>query len=382
MTAPRTVLLTGGRAAATLELARALHAAGIRVVMAEHIGWHLSRWSRAVARHYRVPWPTRDRPGFIAALAAIIEREAVDLLVPTCEEIFHVAWGRAALPCAVLATDLAALTRLHHKGRFIEAARALGLAVPETTVCADRATLEAAVAGGGGVVLKPVWSRFAARTMILPDGHRGEALPTPTAADPWVVQRYVAGRVLCTWGLAQDGRLVAFCAYETRYTLGLGASASFESLPHPALEAWMARLVAGEGFTGQLGLDVIEAPDGQLYGIEANPRITSGLHLLVGEPGFLERLWTPVAGCVRPTGPRPAMLAISMLLAQRGLRGAAARAEWRAVWRRSREVVWSWRDPVPAVWRFVWLAGVVLRGRRAGRPPAEAIAIDMEFNGD
>lgn len=381
---PQTVLLTGGRAAATLELARMLHRAGVRVLMAEHIGWHLSRFSRAIARHYVVPWPTRDRPAFIAALARIIEREQVDLLIPTCEEVFHVAWGRDRLRCAVYCDGLEALGRLHHKGQFIAAARQHGLAVPETVVCTDRAALSAALAQlGGGVVLKPAWSRFAARTLVLPQGAGADTpLPTPSAQDPWLVQRYLPGRQLCTWGLCHAGRLVAYCAYETRFTLGLGASASFEMLDHPRLEAWMAALVAGEGFTGQLGLDCIETPDGTVHGIEANPRITSGFHLFAHDPRVLDAYWSPGTERLKPVGGRPAMLGVSMLLARRRLRDPEAKRQWKAVFRQSREVVWSGWDPVPVLWRFVWLAGVVLRGRRVGRPPAEAIAIDMEWNGE
>jgi hypothetical protein len=373
-----TILLTGGRAAATLELARMLHAAGHRVVMAEHIGWHLSRFSRSISKHYKVRWPTRDLDGFADDLARIIEREGVELLIPTCEEVFHVARRRGRFACAVYCDTVETLARVHHKGHFIEAARGLGLAVPESVLCSDSESLQAAVARLGEVVLKPAWSRFGARTLVRPT----TPLPVPTPTDPWVVQRLLPGRQLCTWGLCHQGRLVAFCAYETRFTLGIGASASFEMLEHPGLEAWMARFVEGLGFTGQLGLDFIEAADGTPQGIEANPRITSGFHLFAHDPGVLERYWNADLPRLKPVGGRPAMLGVSMLLARRKLKDPERLREWKAVWRRSREVVWSLRDPVPVLWRFVWLAGVVLRGKRAGRPPAEAIAVDMEWNGE
>ncbi|MEZ4463545.1 MAG: carbamoylphosphate synthase large subunit [bacterium] len=368
MSAPKTVLLTGGRAAATLELARMLKGRGVRVIMAEHIGWHLSRFSRAIHRHYRVPWPTRDLEGFISALEAIIQAEAVDLVIPTCEEIFHIARRRARLAarCAVYAADLDALVRLHHKGRFIDAARRAGLAVPATTVCTDADSLRAALRGP--VVLKPAWSRFAARTILLPEGHRGEPLPTPSPADPWLVQQLIPGRVLCTWGLCHAGRLVAYAAYETRFTLGLGASASVEMLDHPALEAWMARLVEEESFTGQLGLDLIEAADGTLYGIEANPRVTSGLHLFAHDPRLLDRFWTPDAPRLKPVGGRPAMLGISMLLALRRQRTRRDRAAW---WDGSGRSGRSWDRAIPSPrsgGSSGWPAWSSLRGRRAGRP--------------
>jgi len=84
----------------TLELARLFRRAGHRVLMAESLAWHLSRPSVAVAANYRVPPPRQDPAGFTRALAEIVRRERVDLVLPTCEEIFAVAGGRAELEAA------------------------------------------------------------------------------------------------------------------------------------------------------------------------------------------------------------------------------------------------------------------------------------------
>ncbi len=84
----------------TLELARLFARAGHRVLMAESLPWHLSRLARAVAANFRVPPPRQDPAGFTRALAEIARREGVDLLVPTCEEIYTVARGRAELEAA------------------------------------------------------------------------------------------------------------------------------------------------------------------------------------------------------------------------------------------------------------------------------------------
>jgi hypothetical protein len=206
-------------------------------------------------------------------------------------------------------------------------------------------------------------------------------VPTPT--DPWVVQRLLPGRQLCTWGLCHQGRLVAFCAYETRFTLGIGASASFEMLEHPGLEAWMARFVEGLGFTGQLGLDFIEAADGTPQGIEANPRITSGFHLFAHDPGVLERYWNADLPRLKPVGGRPAMLGVSIAAgageSSRILSGCASgrrcgggRARsCGACGIRCRCCGGSCGWPG-------WCCGASGRGR----PPAEAIAVDMEWNGE
>jgi len=123
----KNILLTGGRAPATLELARLFHAAGHRVFVAESLPWHLCRGSRAVAKNFRVPPPNQNPTGFINELVSIIKKEQIDWLIPTCEETFYVAMGRDRLQqfCPVFSTDIDQLKTLHSKWEFIQQAQEL-----------------------------------------------------------------------------------------------------------------------------------------------------------------------------------------------------------------------------------------------------------------
>jgi len=91
------VLLTGGRAPATLELARIFHSAGHQVFLAESVSGSLTANSRAVAASFLIPPPRQQPKDFIRALIEIICQNKIDLLIPTCEEAFHVARGYAEL---------------------------------------------------------------------------------------------------------------------------------------------------------------------------------------------------------------------------------------------------------------------------------------------
>ncbi|MGA0800786.1 MAG: hypothetical protein ACO3P5_10130, partial [Steroidobacteraceae bacterium] len=73
-----TILLTLGRLPKALELARALHAAGCRVLVAEPFERHLTGASRAVARSFVVPAPASDPEAYLRALTDIVRREGVD----------------------------------------------------------------------------------------------------------------------------------------------------------------------------------------------------------------------------------------------------------------------------------------------------------------
>ena len=130
----KNILLTGGRAPATLDLARCLDRAGHRVAIAESFPHHLSRYSRAVWKNFRLP-PANDHPeSYIETLSGILRDHAIDLLIPTCEEVFWIARGRRQLAefCEVLVEDLPRLITLHSKWDFIRLAQQYGLPAPAT----------------------------------------------------------------------------------------------------------------------------------------------------------------------------------------------------------------------------------------------------------
>ena len=87
------ILLTGGRAPAALELARAIHKAGHTVFMAESLRGHLSQPSNTIAKNFYVPPPRQQTSAFINALKTIIIENRISLLIPTGEEQFYVAMG-------------------------------------------------------------------------------------------------------------------------------------------------------------------------------------------------------------------------------------------------------------------------------------------------
>lgn len=132
----RTILLTGGRAPATLELARLLHQAGHIVDVAESLPQQLCAWSKAVRHSFVVPPPRQQTQAYIDELVRIVKQQQIDLLIPTCEEIFYVAHGLEQLRqvCEVLVPTADQMRSLHHKGDFIRLVHAAGLDVPDTMV--------------------------------------------------------------------------------------------------------------------------------------------------------------------------------------------------------------------------------------------------------
>lgn len=401
--APLNILITGGRAPAALELARLLHHAGHRVYAAESAASHLCRVSSAVESSFRLAPPRQHPQRFLKELETLIVRLRIDLLIPTCEEIFYIARGLERLRghCRVLSPDLGQLRQLHHKGEFIELARRLGFKVPHTELITSAEEFEAAEEPGssssGSKVLKPAYSRFASR-VIMPDRFGRDAaagrfrhvpvLQITTAA-PWVAQEFIQGKALCTYSVVHDGRVVAHAAYESRYRTGkIGASVHFKHVDHAPAYDWVTRFTGSLRFSGQISFDFIEARDGTLYPIECNPRATSGIHLFAAGGGLELALAAPdrlvrAKRTVTPHDGSAAMITLAMLGC--GLQGNRSRQDW-AAWldslRGARDVIWRHDDPRPFLEQLRIVFGAWRLSRQLGITMTEALTQDIEWNGE
>ena len=379
----RTVLVTGGRAPAALDWVRAFGRAGWRVVVAESEARPLAAASRWCASLVRVPPPRQAPRAFVRALADLARGTDAALVLPTCEEVFTVAWGRAAIEAGgarVVAPPFAVLRELHDKGAFAALAARLGLAVPRTTTADTPDALADAVqalqADGLGAVLKPAFSRFGSAVVLgasVADARRADV----SAARAWLAQELVTGRALCTFAVAHRGRLTAHAAYRTPLRAGAGAGVAFEPVQSDAAEAFAAQVAAATGASGQLAFDFQERPSGELVAIECNPRATSGIHLFGPDDDLVGALLGTAPERVRPSSGAPVALRLGVAL-----------AGWRpgqtAAWRRglgARDAIAAPDDPAPARRQVEASLRLLARAARLGVSPLQASTHDIEWNG-
>ena len=378
------VLLTGARAPVTLELARAFHASGHDVFVADSFRAHLLRGSRAVRRSYRVPAPRSDRDAraFAEGLRDVIRRESIELLVPTCEEVFHVARRLDVLApqTRVFAMPIEALTPLHDKHAFAKRTLAAGVDAPETELVTDREALARIVRERGPeVVLKPAFSRFASNAIVSPrDLSRVDEISDERG---WVVQERLRGTPIATFSIAHEGRLTLHSAYALEVTAGPrsgeGSAILFRPLLDPRVEAWVAAFVVRERFTGQVAFDLFDVPGRGILAIECNPRATSGAHLFRGDPSLPRAYVDPHAPLARPRVSASAMLALPMWLYGPKQLGPAFFSTLRA----SRDVAWDRHDPAATLVQIATAGELVRRAIVHRCSPLAASTIDFEWNG-
>ena len=381
----RNVLLTGGRAPVTLELARLFAAAGHRVYVAESVPLHICHFSSAVQSNLAIPAPNTDIDGFADALSELINEYAIDYLVPTCEEVFHVSRVMARLPdrCTVFTDTIDKLKKLHSKKEFMEYATSFGLPLPQTRRVTSLAEVYAALSMEQDFVLKKVYSRFSSDVIIRPQTHDDVAGIQISEDSPWVIQEYLGTKQFCTYTVAKNGKIAAHAIYPTSHTAGQGASTYFEAIDCQAIYNWIETFLAAIEYTGQVSFDFIEAPSGQILPIECNPRATSGAHLFQPSDRVDEAFFGVTEQVICPQSRIPTMLGLGMALygipaaiRSRGLR------RWFGDWLKARDVIFSRHDPLPALGQmlcflvFGWIA------LKNGCTALAASTLDIEWDGN
>jgi hypothetical protein len=377
------ILLTGGRSPATLELARAFHKAGHTVFMAESIRGHLSEPSNSITKNFFVPPPRQQTAAFLAALKKIVIENKINLLIPTCSEIFYIATGRDELPCAVFVEPINKLNQLNNKWSFVVNAIANDLYAPETMLIRTKDDLFHAYAQWRELVLKPIYSRFAARTLIRPPLKLALSTLKFDTAFPWAAQEYVRGLQYCTYSVCHNGHITAHTTYPATFTAGHGATIVFEHIDHPIIFRWVKKFVEKNQFTGQIAFNFIEMPNRELAALECNPLATSGVHLLASNPQFVEAFLNPLPKCITPVNKRPLMHSITMLV--HGLPTAIKKKkfkQWLKVFLSSDGVILNFEDPLPTLLQFRSILAHLIIAWKNRISTHEAATFDIEWNGE
>jgi hypothetical protein len=349
--------------------------------MAESLRGHLSQPSNAIKANFLVPAPRQEREAFLLALEKIVKENQIDLLIPTCEEIFHIASGSDFIPCKVFSESLSKLNQVHNKWNFVINAITNNLFAPETMLIKTSDDILHSFAQWHRLVIKPVYSRFASRTLILPQLKK--TLATLKLDSPWVAQEFIPGQQFCTYSVCHNGHITAHTTYPSHFTAGLGAAIVFGHVEHPAIFEWVRSFVRKNQFTGQIAFDFIQTPEGQIYALECNPRATSGVHLLASHPRFTEAFLNPNMDCITPADRQSHMLSTAMLLY--GLPSSLINGEfslWLKTFFSSNDVILDFRDPMPFIMQIRSILATSAIARRENISLLEASTFDIEWNGE
>lgn len=364
----KSVLLTSGRLPVSLELARAFHAAGWRIVVADPWPMHLCRMSSCVAVTVDLPAPQDNPEHFAATLERRCVDHDIDLVVPVSEETPYVAALRErAVPVFTSAPDT--VLTLHDKLSFIRRAAEAELSVPATV----RADHDSKTIRQTAFVRKP---RFSCSGRDVSFHAAGSDVREDSA---FIVQQRIEGDAINVFGIAVDGVLRLSSAYRGRLVDGSVAIAFEREEQANACTSWASRFVAATGYTGLIAFDFIVDDDGIAWPLECNPRATSGIHFL--NPAAIIAAITndelPIDHVKPVTRMAEKWSCFTRYLASLGTRDATRQA-WQVLTGFS-DVSWQRDDPWPFLtmpfnsWR------ILLKSRQKNHTFASAAVADIEW---
>ncbi len=381
----RRVLITGARAAAALDIARDFVAAGWKVHLADSVRSRLARWSSLPAMHHFYPPPRHQAQAFGERITDLVRDHVIDLIVPTCEEVFYLAAPglHAKLGERLFAPDIGCLRMLHDKLSFACAVQNWGLEAPQSMAIETAQDLEKLKLTSREWVFKPRFSRFGEATLVAPD-RRGLEASGCAAGDQWMAQRYIRGDEACFHAVAHRGRLTAFAGYASTWRLRGGACYAFEPVEPERAETlrFMAQTIVQSGdLHGQFGFDVIFDEHGKAHLLECNPRATSGVHL-IAESGRL-------AGAIAEGNPIAKQSSVPSYLAPAmwffGLPKALSMGrlrEWKSCLTRGSDAISLPDDRLPLAGAVVDTACFASKGIRHKISANAATTYDIEWNGE
>lgn len=381
MSPNQNILLTGGRAPATLHLARLLKKKGHQVYVADTFEKNLTAVSQYVKKSFVTPFPRQAPKAFVNTMRKIIKDYDIHLLIPTCEETFHVSLHKKHFEkyCKVFTSDISVLEDLHNKWFFNQLLAQLELPYPKSYLTGNYQELEDAAQNLGEFVAKPTYSRFADSVIINDSSVLRDIIINENQT--WLAQEFIEGKHFCSFSIADEGSLTAHSVYPVTYRVGNGSAVYFEAVDVPKIEAIVTKIVEEKNYTGFIAFDFIQSyQNGQYYTLECNPRLTSGIHLFDEKDAFLS--FDKNSGICYPKEENRMMLTMAVvvynLLEQRSF---SSTKDILQAMLKAKDVVFSWKDLKPFFAQFLTVLHFYIIAKQQNISILEATTYHIEWNG-
>lgn len=297
------LLITSSRLPFALGLIRKLAEAGHEVHAADAFAVSPGSHSAYLSGHTTTAAPAQETEQFIADIESYAREHRIERVVPAFEEAFYLATqlDRLSETTEVFTAPFPTLARLHDKATFTALAQKLGLPLPETVVTRSHAELLEAIERWPRWFARAAFSRGGVSLLTNTGplaGHTKVEDVDPTPEQPWLVQPFTDGPMLCTYSTIREGRVITHLCYRAPRQWQHSTGIAFETIdPAPSLEV-VTKIAAEVGYTGQMALDFVDMGEQGLSLVECNPRATDGALLVSSEEAD--------AGLGRPASEVPA----------------------------------------------------------------------------
>lgn len=380
----KNILFTGGRSPFTLTLLRLFSSGGYNVYIGETYKNNIAGVSKYAKGNLSLPPPVQETEAFNTTLKKHIIDYKIDILIPTCEEVFYISKYMDELNkyCKVFTVDIDKLKTLHSKYLFIEMLIKIGVNYPKTKIFRNLEEVKKEIKNQDFFVIKPEFSRFASLTII---NNKSKIEEMKISEDnPWVVQEFINGDAFCSYSVANEGKITAHSIYPSFYRAGQGATIYFESAEVPEIDEIVVKIVKELNYTGQISFDFIQCKKtGKCYPIECNPRSTSGIYLFEEKDNLPLAFEGKTEKIIRPDPKVTGMSALAMIVYElpNKIKSLKTLKKFFSDFNRSKDTLWDTSDIKPFLAQFSTMKHYGLIGRKKKISFMEALTSDIEWNG-
>ena len=272
-------LITGARAPAAWDIAVNLERHGHHVHLADSLCNSIGKQCPAIQSFHVIPSAKSDLSEYLHSLCLLLERNHIDYLLPTCEEVFYISAIKNELSAyvKVICSDIALLQKLHNKLAVLDIADDSDILAPQTILLKD--ATRAHISDLSKYVLKKEYCRFGNDVNLNPSlVDLDKARLTENSHNRNLLQKKIKGEEICCYAILTKGQVTLCACYLPKYRLGNSASIYFESLHDRQIMKFLMLFAKEYNYSGQISFDFIRNSEG-LYLLECNPRATSGVHL-------------------------------------------------------------------------------------------------------
>ena len=278
------VLVTSSRMPFVVDMIRKLVEQGVTVYTADTFASAPGSHVKGVAGHFVTASPAHATPQFIDDVEKIVVDHEIDMIIPSFEEAFYLATAHERLSkvTELFVGSFEHLAQLHDKLTFQRMCTEIGLPTPNTKVATTDEEFKAEVASRDQWFARACFSRggvsLATNAGVLA-GRRSVDDVHPTVDNPWIVQNFVEGPMVCSYTVFHHGKVTAHSEYQAPRQWKDATGIEFEAVDAKESLDIVGKLGEHLGYNGQLSFDYVRGPEG-LTMIECDPRPTDGILLL------------------------------------------------------------------------------------------------------
>jgi hypothetical protein len=384
-TAPKKILLTFARSFLSLEIARHCRSAGHEVFVTDSLNRHVTKYSNAVKKSFRLPSPRFDTENYLKGLIEIINQEKIDLLVPVYEEISYITKAAHLFPsfCKIFAPQFDLYHELQNKWFFQKKLQSLGIETLKFSLIQNNSDLQQ-LDFTTPFAIKPCYSRASQQVKKVTPEQLPSIKITIEPHNPWIAQEWAVGKKYCTYSICHAGKICAHGVYPVNYAIDGNSCLTFKAIEHDGIFRWIANFVKQTNYTGQIAFDFIEMEDNQLFAIECNPRATSGLLLFGNKSDLCSAFFGTNDTPIKPKPGTRRQIAMGMLLYgwRKGSKPNNRLKNFLRDFFSTKDVIFQISDPKPFFSKPFIFTNFWLNSKRLGLTIPNFFTYDHDWNGE